>query len=1197
MRKKSSGKTSLLLSLLCLVLSGCASPVETTSQEPLNAPVPTTIKQQAKDLIQNGLSLSIDDLTLDIPNNKGGQATVSASSGQGYFALNNLSIHGLSLDFHLPLSYNGVGRDFRANVPGDETLYISLVNPEGRTEQRNGVLLKASIAPVDSNEDLNPQESGVDSSTRGVYYYEYGQLDYFIASVLESFGVEPFKLQNETGGTTIDAQAILDAFDHIEEIRADYFRYYPLGEDNGLSLGFGSENGVLTHIDLPCQEGDTASSHEFENGLKLRLSANVAPAKNHDFSPYYATSSYMQLEDSLGLVTTVGDYVSAKQYGFSGSFTLKHEEAKVTGSSTTFGRDAVKENATLSFSGGADLTEEGDEIGVALSLQSGSNIESIALDLARKDSAKNRKAYLKVNHGQNEANAIKLKTDTKTVSSLFANLKRALGSEEIQNSTIKDLLGGLLSSADQIQTAIDAVKGSALFASIEKDEYQSILDTIVSYSYGPDTIILTVDLSKINMVGTATVTLTKNTMSLLSVTLDEVGIQNTDPESPFLLTLDGSLTVGGYTPRLVDGASYQELDGLKGIEETILGIAGEVDDNGDYIHLPTHQLKAKLSGYMKNLDPDTPTSSITVPISTFEGSSSTNRQGFTFSGEMAFDLAKKIGTGKATFVDHKEKYLNDHNLRIDVTGPENEDLSESTKKQNDFAGTEAPNGGFMLFQYDSSNSSTTKGISKSNTTEPENSPLKGRLSISSMDEVLGIATRILQSKEPRFKRLTQAFDSFSNKTTLGLIMKGQYLTALSAGFLESVTIGDTADLFIFKPGLLSEGNALKLRITYGKDDQNKKGMPSAIEIFLGGEKEIYAKIELLATSWASNPPTFNWYQEGQPSSYYTQSSLGLTSYSSISTLLDFVEDTITIGGTTANKGRTTYKIGGSITMDAGIFGTFTFEVNLAILMEGTVLKLFGAVHSPIVKIGGKLIKKDIVKGGYTNIYFETGSYSDEDYPNGGKPTIDENIYLRRYIDQDKYINSSFDYDKAKVTKEDFKTNMMSWLLGYILNMQSIITDNITSDTSSDKTMHGEDIVRSFTPSGSLNSPVWTVLVGMKGLTHVNIFDDLTLTIRGKTVQDGSGSKHCLYQADGSTKLTVDLGITNLDLVTMTLNLSIANVSSGTYQEAWNSSSYTIPYYSLNSRKIKTTNTMGSNAYSTFDKATQYYVKPGVKKVN
>lgn len=1192
---KSKGKTSLLLSLLCLVLSGCASPVENVNQEPTKAPVSTSIKQQAKDLIQNGLSLSFEDLTIDVPNTKGGQATISASSGTGYFALKDLSIHGLSLDFHLPLSYNGVSRDFRANVPGDETLYVSLANPAGLTAQRKGVLLKASIAPVDSNEELNSQESGVDSSTRGVYYYEYGQLDYFIASVLESFEVEPFKLFNKEGGTTIDTKEILNGFDHIEEIRSNYFRYYPLGEENGLSLGFASVDGVLSHIDLPCQENNVASSYEFENGLKLRLSAEIASAKNHDFSPFYDTSSYMQLEDSLGLVTTLGDYVSAKQYGFSGSFAVRHEEAKVTGSSTTFGRDAVSENASLSFSGGADLTEEGDNIGVALSLQSGSNVESIALDLARKDEGKNRKAYLKVSHGQNEANAIKLKTDTKTVSSLFANLTRALSNDDIQNSTITSLLSGLLSSLDEIQTAIDAVKGSALFASIEKNEYQSILDTIVSYSYDPNSVTLTVDLSKINMAGTATVTLTKNTLSLISLSLDEVGINNTDPESPFLLTLDGSLTVGAYTPNVINDASYQELDGLKGIEETILGIAGEVDENGDYINLPTHQLSARLSGYMINKSSDTPTSSITVPISTFDGSSSTNKQGFTFSGEMAFDLAKKIGTGKATFVDHKEKYLNDHNLRIDVTGPENEDLSDATKKQNDFAGTEASNGGFMLFQYDSSNSSSTKNISKSNTTEPENSPLKGRFSISSMDEVLGIATRILQSKEPRFKRLTSAFDSFSNKTTLGLIMKGQYLTALSAGFLQSVTIGDTADLFVFKPGLISEGNALKLRITYNKDSENKKGLPQAIEIFMGGEKEIYAKIELLATSWATNPPTFNWYQEGQPSSYYTQSSLGLTSYSSLSTLLDFVEDTITIGGTTANKGRTTYKISGTITMDAGIFGNFTFDVSLALLMEGTVLKLFGAVHSPIVKIGGKLLKKDIVKGGYTNIYFETGSYSDEDYPSGNKPTIDENIYLRRYIDQDKYINSSFDYDKAKVTKEDFKTNMLSWLLGYVLNMQSIITDNITSDTSSDKTIHGEDIIRGFTSSGSLNNPVWTILVGMKGLTHVNIFDNLTLNIRGKTVQDGSGSKHCLYDADGSTKLTVDLGIANLDLVTMSLHLAIENVSSGTYQEAWNNTSYTIPMYSLNSRKIRTTATKGANAYSSFDKATQYYVKPGVKK--
>ena len=1184
MKRLSFVKTAIMIALASLGLSSCnltssysvASPTLKTNQ---------SIKKQAQEMLDKGFGIEIGSFVMDIPNNKGGQATISASSGSLYLGLDGLSIHKLKLDLDAPLSYNGVTKVIQANVPGDEKLYVSLTDPSALTPSRPGVLLKASIAPMDSTEELNSSESGVDSSTRGVYYYEYGQLDYFIASVLESFGVEPFKLFNQEGGFAVDSQAIINAFDEIEEIRTDYYRYKPLGQGNSLSLGLESENGVISKIEFPCQE-DSGShdQYELENGLKVYFGGLVKAATDHDYEPPFADSAYMQIEDSLALVTELGNYVSAKQYGFVGSFSLVHNEAAVAGSSTTFARPAVEESATLEISGNADLTEEGDNIGVSLALRQGSNLESIALNLARKDQGKNRKAYLEVNHSSNPSNAIKFKTDTKTVSSLFADLKLALSNKDIENETITSLISGLLASGKQINAAIDAIKGSALFASIEKNEYQSILDTIVSYSYGPELMTLKVDLSKISMVGQATVTLSKNGSSLISVSLDNVGIKTDDPENPFEFTIDGSLNVTNYAEKQINEAEYDELDGLPGWQDWIEQIAGAVDEEGNYISNPTHQLTANLSGYLIKTNKNDPSvdvsSDISVPITTFDGVHTTTKsQGFTFSGEMGFDLAKKIGTGHAVITDHKKKFLNDHNLKVDVTGPESE-LDVDSKKNNDFSGNDAPNGGYMLFQYDSKNSTATKNISGSKTTDPEQSPLKGRLSISSLDDILGIVTSILQSDEPRFTRLTNSFNDFSTKTTIGAIMNGKYLSALSAGFLDSVDIGTDSDLFRFKPGLLSEDGVLRMRLNYASSN-GKKGAPTGLEIEIDGSSIVYARIDFVTTSWKDNPPTFNWYQEGKDSSYYA--GLGLASYSSLSTLLEYVQDTITVGGTKANGGTTTYKISGEI--DITLLGTYSFQLDLSLIMAGTSLKLFGAVKTPYFL--GLLTEAGV------NFYYET---------DGNSTTETNYIYFSRIIrNRVLGIASSTSQDTAKVSTQNFKDYILDWLLGYVLNMSNLITDNIDSSASSNKALHGEDIIKSITTSGSRNNATWDIVVMMRGLTHVNIFKDLTLEIEGGLVNDGNGGKKVLKSLWGETQIGVDLGSLKLNVVKMYLGsenkskkVTIENVSSGTYKEAWNSSSYTCPVFSRNGRNIASTSYSGATASTKISKNVTEYVKPGTK---
>ena len=1193
MKRTLGMKTSLSLSLLGLVLSGCAYAEPVSQDKTTLAPLPTSIKEQAQTLVSGGLKLSLDTLTIDVPNSKGGKAEIAATGGEIVFALEGLSVHGVRFDMNAPLAYNGVSRLCRANIPGDESFYISLTNPDGDTPLRNGVKLKASIAPKDSHV-FEGGNSSIDSSTRGIYYYEYGQLDYFIASVLESFDVESFRLFNKEGGFSIDEQAIVDAFSQITEETPNYFRYKPLGEDHSLSLGLASENGVISRIDLPYQENpNNPVSYEFENGLKLRLSAQVEALAHHDYTPFYSTSSYMQLEDSLELVTTLGDYVSAKQYGFSGSFSLLHEEAAVAGTSTTFGRNAVSESATLSISGNADLTKEGDKMGFDLELSQGSKKESIGLHLARKDDSSNRKAYLSVNNGQAAENSIRLKTDITTVSSLASTLMDALGRDEIQNDTIRNLVSGLLSSIEEVQTAIDAIKGSALFASIDKNEYQDILDTIVSYSYDANSIVIKIDLSQIEMVGTATVTLTKNTLSLLSLSLDHVGINTDSDTNPFTFTLDGSLTVGGYEEPIIVDSAYQELDGLTSWKERIIGIAGEKDEDGNYVTQPTHQMSASLSGYLikKATSNKSNHSNITMTMPGFDGNVSSSQQGLTFSGNLAFDLAKKIGTGKATITEHKEKYLNDHNLAIDVTGPENENLSDAAKKENDFYGNDANNGGFLLFSYDSKNSNATKNISGSSTTEPSSSnPLKARISISCLDDVIATLTRLLQSKEPRFKRLTNAFNDFSGKTTLGAIMNGKYLTALSAGFIESVSIDETSDTFVLKNGLLQENGVLKLRLGYESrittSDGSRKGLPRTIEAYIdGSDSQIYVKIDITSTDWSSNAPSFNWYSENKTSSDYASSSMGFTSYSSLSSLLDYLEGTITLGGT-ASDDTTTYRIGGTIVLSViGI--KETYKIDLVLKMKGTGLQLFAAIETPDMTP----LSIDLITENYINIYYESDGDS--------TATQEDEVYFVKYPHtKTGFIFTTNHYIKetARVKVSDFKENILNWLLEYVFCFGSVITNRIGSDSASSKAIHGEDLLKSVTTQGNISKPSWVVTISMNALTHMSLFSDLQATIGANTVtySGNSAGKKTLVSLDGTTGLSV-AGISVP--VTVTIDLDVKNISNSTYYSAWNNSSYGVNRFGngKNDTTLTRTSVTGQSAFSSLTKTGKYYVKPGVVK--
>lgn len=1141
MRGSSLFKPYLLLGLIGLLLCSCnnTTPEHSKITPVLEAPS-APISKQFEEGLNKGLDLNFNSFSLNIPGKEGkGDNTLSlADEGHGYVRLDGLSLHQLTFGMAATLSYNNqVERSFGLSLEDDE-IFVGLSWPG----ENNGIRLKSKLEPSQV-EAITSQ----DSSTRGIEYYEYGLFDYFLYSLFDAWNLPAISLTSpKHGGITIDGDKIKASFDQIEEIEPGYFRYdLPLGEKT-LSFGLiANSSAVLSGIDFPLK-GE--SPYQSEDGLEISFSASISPATTIKNLTPEDPESYVEISSSIDLIKDVGDYVSSKRFGIDASFNIYHHEEAVEGSSTAFSRDAVTENATLSLS--ADASFEGgtfEKVFGEAALSMNGNQEKVSLLL--QEETEDTKAYIALNES-----VMKASTGMSTLSSLATTLKEALGMEGVQNDTIKNLIAGVVASMDSITNAIDAVTGSAIYDVIDSGQYHTAVEAISALRVSQNKLLVTVDLDKLNgtgfqakMVGKVSATLdaTDSSTSLLSIDLDQVGIVTTN--SPNLtFTLDGLLTLRPFSNTKIDAldlSSYQEMAHLPSWDEYIAEAAGTKES-------PNTQIQANISGYISKKGSDNH-SNIRQSVSSWDGTKNLNEQGMLFNGSLGFDLYNKIGTGKVIFTDRKENYINDHTLAIDVTGAPLEassDEEETNWTNGDFSGNDTNAGGMMLFSYSSMNTIQAKNGYNTSTnrnyspTDPTNkNGLNGRFSIHSMNGVLDALTELLTSTDPRFKRLTSAFTDLKTKTTFGAVMKGQYLEVVSSGILSSVDINNVTnvDTFVLKPSLIKENIPTSLRITYGEDHivegNVKKGLPKYIELYMPSlssseGSEIYVKIELTKTS-LSRASDFNWGENPSISSF--------TSYSCLKQLIDFLLGTITLGVTNSST-LTTYHISGNVVLSiVGIKTTIT--INLVVYLDGTEIKMVGAIYTP---------KITLVNDGntYVNLFYE----NDGDNQTGG------DLFFRRYVHESNTITSDdLSESYKRVTGDNFMDNILKWLLNYILGMKSSLTSNL-DDISSDRALHGEDIVKGITSSGNTTNPSWRLTIGMEGLTGTSILTDFVINISGKTATYSGYSKKSLYSASGS----FGLSLIGIQAATASFNLSISNIaSSGAYTNAWTSSSHKVNMYS------------------------------------
>ena len=1128
-------------------------------------------KDSVKSALKQGIRLACPEFTFSIPSKNEKVDNVFTLDGANLdLALSSLSLHGLSIGLDAPVDYNGVNKDVNLTLH-EERLFFSLSDKWDNFENGyGGIRFKASIAPSGEHADEE------DELTRGRTYFEYGSLDYFLYSIFENFDIAPISLfskneekeeeEESEKGTTIDFVATLDSFGKGTLIKDNLIKVdMPLGDEIiPLGIYFG-QNGKVYEIDFPYEGGQ----YEFNNGIKVGFRAKFL-ANEATFALPYEEDTYLELEDSLELVNELGEIAQSKQFGVEANLSIKHIEEKVEADDTHFERDAISELGTLTASVDCDLSSPYHDITATanLSCAEGGN-ESISLHMD--DEEENPLCYFDFN------GVLKGFSNVSTFSNLLSSLSSALDDETIQNQTLLRLVAGLLATSDSLKEAIEAVTNSGIYTNLNEGHYESLVASIGKIGHKNNKIYATLDLS--NAKGTGYINIVVDASSSALVNLEFINAGVTTSNSPKLsLLLNGTIRTRGYVKKAFNKSSYPEYRHLPSLSESLDTFA------------ESDRLTVSLEGYLSKKG----TSSVTsYSVPSWNGTSSLSTQGFSFAGRFGFDLADKTGTGQMTFEDHKEKYFNDHNLKVDVTGDQVSGDSDSK----DYLGNEGSSSNFLLVEYDSKNNNSSfansANASKGNRTNPSNGSLKGRFSIHSLDGVLDLVADLLTSTDPRFKRLTNLFSNVMDRSTLGTILAGHYLEAVSNGFLSASDIRGKEATFTFKPSLIKESYPLKLRVKFGDDYTDsegilKPGKIKSLEILsscpssIPDGTDLYAKITFDS---ATTSPAMNFNKAN-----YTS----FLPFSSIKTLLEYLLGTITLGVTNTST-VTTYYL--DVTAKVKVLtSTYNVTIGVYIYLDGTNIKILAQISYPsiIFLIGDE---------GKTTIFFESnGEDSDGD------------LYIHRAL---KKKNGE---STRRVTGKNFMNNIAQWL-GYILDLSDTIRNKLddTDSSGGQQAIHGEDLIRSFGIAGgsSISSPSWNITIALSAILPSSIkniigFDDMPLTISGKTVTYSSGgktySKKSLYSLSGTQNIKLEF-LFDLKAVSAQINASVKNISSGTYADGWNNSTYKLSFYyvketsvwfiksySLEARTTTTPSALFSGSYgksnsnSTYKK-TGYSVKP------
>ncbi len=1060
------------------------------------------LKKSFLNSLINGISLSIDT----------GYLNFGGLDNKAYFnnaelkaQLKTFSIQGLNISLDMPINYRGKKREAIISSI-DEWVYLDLENIDNPSS--TSFKYKINIASEEIKGENN--KSQVDTTTGGIYYYKYGKLSYVLDEIMSALELDN-SIYLPSEGISVSTDSILESLGNITRVDSSYYHWnLPLGE-HIIPIGLKSdEDGCFSGFDLP-YAGYIESEYSINEKVSLKIESSLTN-DNVSINAPTNPNEYLKLEDSLGLIKDIALIANKKKFSISTKnekLKLTHYEKEIPGTSTTFKRDEINEEAYLQLNADIDFSGNllNDMFAKALFECNGKSQQIASLK-------ENDDLYINFN------NILCAKTNKITLDNLITNIKNIFSNND-SNQEKDSSSSGLLTSLSAIKEAIDAVINSPIMIGIKNNRYDEILSFIQSLKSSNNQIDIVLDLSKISgseNAGTLSLSFSRSTNSLALLQIDF----NKAKFASF--TLEGTLYLDGFVlGALENKEDYVPLYHLESVANSFLNFNN------------SRRSKMNIKGYV--LDENTSSIYTNDYASThIKETYGRLEQGFTFDANFAFDLMEAKGSGVLNITDRKAEYINDHQLKIDVEGKEKENENDLTSALS--ASTNA-----MLVEYNSKNrvdpnsndGKATKRVDPSN-----KNGIKAAFSIHSLNGILNTVSSLLESTDPRFERLTNLFSIVSNVGLIKLLQDGKYLELIATSILKDeggAKVSENEDVFVIKKDVLLNSEDLTIRVGFDKkelvqDEEGnqieKYGTINSITIEstfdFGGENKKIVKIELNSMDTKVGDDELSANFKGQDKK-------GFSDYSSVKTMLEFLLSSATLGSNKDSNYTSTYHLNGNVSLSiVGVKTSIKIPFDFFISLQGAEVKVLGTMSTKMI---GDVNATTLNFGTrYVNFYYHVSGENDKGL-----------VYYQRWDDgtiKHKVYEGKFDGDM-------FSENALGYLLGNLFGLTDSMMEKITKSDKAPKAKHAEDILKSYSFNSSkqnaLEEPEFKLSLDMEKLSGSDSLNELNITLGGKTLSDGSKT---LSSASGELSL-------NILNIKANFNISLKNVETGKYINAWSDS--------------------------------------------
>ena len=603
----------------------------------------------------------------------------------------------------------------------------------------------------------------------------------------------------------------------------------------------------------------------------------------------------------------------------------------------------------------------------------------------------------------------------------------------------------------------DFITSSPLVEAIKKGHYEGIIDVLESVTNTMDGVQLKLNLSSLGLGSNSVVELGLGATQ----NNDEMGVTSLKchdiemAEGIFQLDLETRpYRQENISKVLNDKENYQDMDFVTGVFDQVTDI------------LDTKKTGFNLSGSVLGSD----------------------GLGMSFDGRGQLDYGTKFGYGNINIYNHKNaenpgEKTETHPVKVYV------DNTSNDPEKND-----------MKLVYGA------------------NEKLKGKLSVSSLDDIVGVVKKIIDQADRRFMKFLDPIMKIIYRSAIGeIIDQKDYLKLASNGFIKSIkqNIDGNLELYLSKllfADLVAEN--LLIRVNFVKDSNGVKKL-SSLEIVnlvlskdLGG-KIINLNVDLLDYSEAyENPVNVN---------------DTFMDFSSIATLLAFGIDSTELGS---------YHLTANAHVNALTVFNISVPLDFYIEVDGDQTKVYGRIIDvPYVIIvsndAGALVSSEFV--------FEPAKH----YNPNSDDTIGGYFHILRSEEHSGIFSTSTSQSYYRATSQGFLDNILDYILCGLIDFRFSIIDSIghielggnNKKPVYEEMFNANGFVDKSTPAE--NKYQWDISMSLAKLTGIDALGSLDASLYGSNYDTEKGQRSYLNKLVANMQIQASIVAIKIDA---TINL-------------------------------------------------------------